>query len=77
MLRVFTAFWCPPCKVLKTVLKEVDIEVEYIDVDENPDLAIDNNVGAIPLIQLIKDGQVVKEHLGVMNKSELEKWINE
>lgn len=53
-ITIYKADWCPHCReLLKSIeeLKKVfDLDVEIIDVDENPELAEELNIDKIPKI---------------------------
>ena len=56
----FFATWCGPCKMLAPVLEEVSEEyagkVNFfnVDVDENPDLAMQYKIMNIPALVVLK-----------------------
>lgn len=73
----FYADWCGPCKMLGTVLEQLeDINVLKVNVDDNEDLAKEYKVMSIPYLLLIKDGKIEKELIGFRSKDELEEEIN-
>ena len=71
---VLVDFWgttCGPCKVFSRILEKAAAELPLMDivkvnVDDNPDLADENGVKAVPTVHIYKDGALVKEHVGVM-----------
>jgi thioredoxin 1 len=75
----FTAVWCQPCKMLDPVVKQLaqqwdgKIKVVKLDVDDNPDLAVDYQVMGVPTLILFKDGQPVERVTGYQPKDRLEK----
>lgn len=73
----FYADWCGPCKMLGSVLEQLEnINIIKVNVDENEDLAKEYKVMSIPYLLLIKDGKVEKELLGFRSKEDLEDEIN-
>jgi len=47
----FTATWCDPCKAAKPYLVQVEaagVEVQIVDIDENPDMARQYGVTSVP-----------------------------
>ncbi|HSN30896.1 MAG TPA: thioredoxin family protein, partial [Kofleriaceae bacterium] len=64
----FTAAWCGPCRqlapVLDAVATEYRIRVVEIDVDENPLLAQQLAVKAMPTVVLWRDGREVGRFVG-------------
>lgn len=77
----FWAPWCGPCRMLAPVVEEVSAQYEgtlavgKVDVDKNPDLAKQFRVMSIPTLILFKDGKIVDQKLGFMQKSALEEMV--
>ena len=72
----FFADWCGPCQRVKPILDEIarenpDIKVGKINVDEQPELASRFRVYTIPALFVFKDGQIVRQAVGVHNKQQL------
>ena len=71
----FGSTWCAPCKVVDKILKEIidetDIEVEFIDVDENDELVDKYNIRNIPTLLYFVDGQQVNKSVGSISREEL------
>jgi thioredoxin 1 len=60
----FGAVWCVPCKRLEPELHKLAAELEgkmilgHINVDENPELAMNYTVMSVPTVMLFKNGEV-------------------
>ena len=73
----FWAEWCGPCRMLSPVIKDIAEEYkdEYVvgkvNVDEEGELAVKFNVMSIPMLVVIKNGEVVNTSVGFMSKSEV------
>jgi thioredoxin 1 len=77
----FFATWCGPCKMLAPVIEQVsgenaDVMVVKVDVDKNPELAVLYKVASIPTLVFLKEGKLVKEHVGFASKTEIQNMIN-
>lgn len=79
----FWAPWCGPCKMLGPVLEEVaaakegSLKVCKVNVDENQGLAQKYEVMGIPAMFLIKDGKVIDNYTGAMNKQALTEKLDQ
>ena len=78
----FNADWCGPCKMLGPILESGaegcdDMKFVSINIDEEEDLATEYNVFSIPCLVYIKDGKEIKRNVGLLSKSDLEKFIEE
>ena len=66
----FWAQWCVPCKMLSPVLDELAAEEGFIrvgkvNVDESPELTQAFEVQTIPLLVVLRDGEVLDSSIGV------------
>ena len=74
----FTAVWCQPCKMLDPVVKQLaedwgdKVRVFKLDVDDNPQLAMDYQVMGVPTLMLFKAGQPVERVTGYQPKDRLQ-----
>jgi len=77
----FWAEWCGPCRALAPTIDALAVEksgtlkVVKVNVDESPDAPGKYGVRSIPALYLFKDGQVVAQTIGAMQKSDLVKWV--
>ena len=73
----FYADWCGPCNAMAPVIEELAKELEgkvkvgKINVDENPDIAVEYNVMSIPTLIVFKNGKEENRLVGLRNKEEL------
>lgn len=73
----FYADWCGPCKMLGSILEEIDVDVLKIDVDKEEDLAKEYRVMSIPNLFIVKDGKVMKQLIGFKPLDVLNKEIED
>jgi thioredoxin-like negative regulator of GroEL len=72
----FSAEWCQPCKMLAKNIDAagITLPIEYIDVDEQGDLAAQYKIRGVPTLVLVEGGQEVKRVSGVKTVDELRAW---
>jgi len=79
----FWADWCMPCKMISPILdelaKEYDgkLRIAKLNVDEGQITASRYGIMSIPTLILFKDGKVLNQISGVMNKKQLMKEIHD
>jgi thioredoxin 1 len=73
----FSATRCPPCRSMEPVLEELAADfkgkavVAKVDIDQDPGLARQYGVTAIPCFVLFKGGKAVDRKLGAISKKQL------
>ena len=72
-LKIFSAPWCCNCKTVKTMLKDVPMEVVDADDENNTPIYEACNVEAIPtIIAFDEDGREIKRWYNNFNKTTIE-----
>lgn len=76
----FYATWCMPCRTMNPIIKEIakehkEVKVVKIDVDKNEELAIKYNVMSIPTMFVMKNGEVTKTFVGIVDKESIVKEL--
>lgn len=73
-LLVFTASWCGPCKAFKPTLAELDqSRLQYLDIDEFPEIREDYGVQSVPTTVLVdEDGEELERMVGAQPLSKLQ-----
>ncbi|MFC1703873.1 thioredoxin [Candidatus Omnitrophota bacterium] len=78
----FSAEWCGPCKMVAPIIEELaneydgKIKIAKLDVDEGQGAATKYSVMAVPTLMFFKDGAVVEQISGALNKSQLKSKID-
>jgi thioredoxin 1 len=78
----FTAGWCPPCKMIDPVVRQLaqdwdgKVKVVKLDADENPNILMQFGVLGIPTLILFKGGQVKERVTGYQPKEKLLTKLN-
>lgn len=78
----FWAEWCGPCRVFGEVFHQVsqkypDIVFGKVDIENEPMLADDFNVQAIPLLMVFRGNIAVYRETGALTMQALEKVIQD
>ena len=72
----FYADWCGPCKMLGTVLENMDLNVIKVNTDTHQELAKKYGVMSIPTVYIYKNGEEVSKFIGFRSKEEINEIIN-
>ena len=73
VLLDFWASWCGPCRMVVPLVEQIalersDIKVGKINIDEEPELAMQFGIMSIPTLLVMKDGKVVNKAVGARPK---------
>ncbi len=71
---LFTADWCPDCKVIEPELPQLEAKyTEYtfisVDRDKFMDICIDHGIMGIPSFLVFKNGEQIGSYIGKERKS--------
>ena len=78
----FWAPWCGPCRMIAPVVEELakenqgSVKIGKVNIDDNPNVAMNYSVNSIPTLMIFKGGQVVDRFVGVQPKSRLQQAID-
>lgn len=78
----FSAVWCGPCKILKPVMEEISnemsdsIDIHYIDINDNMELAGKYQIMSVPTLLFIKGGEIKNKIVGLQPKTNIIHAIN-
>ena len=70
----FWAPWCGPCKMLAPIVAEIaeeyadSVKVGKVNVDEEPELAMQFGIASIPALLVFREGRVVNSAVGYRSK---------
>ena len=77
----FWASWCGPCKMITPIIEELakeyhgKIKVAKLNVEESPKVATQYAIMSVPTLIFFKNGKVMEQAAGVLNKSEIKHKI--
>ena len=84
MIKVlcFTATWCGPCKAMKPVMAQIaadnadKFDINYVDIEENSDLATQYGIRGVPTYVVVKDDKEVDRIVGATTKDKVLAKLN-
>ena len=76
----FWATWCGPCQMMGPILDELatkhpEIKVGKINVDEQPELATQFKIDAIPALIVFKGGKAAAQTVGLQPIEHIEQLL--
>ena len=78
----FFAEWCGPCRMVSPIVDEIasekdDVLVGKVNVDEEPELAAAFGVSSIPMLVVVKNGEIVNQSIGAKPKQQILAMLDE
>ncbi|MBQ7045474.1 MAG: thioredoxin [Clostridia bacterium] len=76
VLLDFYADWCGPCRMVSPIVDQIAEEYEQyfvgkVNVDNEPELAMQFGVTSIPMLVVLKGGKIVNQSLGAKPKDQI------
>lgn len=76
VLLDFYADWCGPCRMVSPIVDEIAREnpqylVGKVNVDEEPELSQKFGVSSIPMLVVMKNGELVNQSAGARPKAKI------
>jgi thioredoxin 1 len=71
----FWAPWCMPCRRISPILEEIsesreDVAFVKVNVDDNPQAAMNYSISSIPTIARFEEGQVTQQAIGALPQNQ-------
>jgi thioredoxin-like negative regulator of GroEL len=79
----FGAQWCPPCvkmePVLNVLLADASLKFSFVKVDGGNDIDVmkAQQVDALPVFVIYKNGKEIWRKQGIVDQAELKKWLTQ
>ena len=82
VLLDFYADWCGPCRMVSPLVDEIAKEnpqylVGKVNVDSEPELAAEFGVESIPMLVVMKNGEIVNKSVGARPKAQILAMLSE
>lgn len=72
----FYADWCGPCKMLGSVLEQVDfIDILKVNTDMHPELARKFGVMSIPTLIVFDNGNIINQSVGFKDIEQIKEMV--
>lgn len=77
----FFATWCGPCMALQKELESLETEYKdklkicKVNVDEEPELAMEFNISSIPYVRIYENGKLKNEFLGYRPNEDIKTFL--
>ncbi|KAJ1522893.1 hypothetical protein ONE63_002035 [Megalurothrips usitatus] len=78
----FFATWCNPCRMLTPRIESViaerkgEVVLAKVDIDEHTELALDYDIGSVPVLIAMKNGKVEDKLIGLQDTDKLRKFVD-
>ena len=71
---------CVPFKLFSRILEDLEAEIPFLNIvklntTDNPEVADQYHIQAVPTVHFYKDGQLVHSHVGVMQPQQVKDVI--
>jgi thioredoxin 1 len=79
----FWGSWCPPCKMVESVIDELaeeldgKVKVGKLNIDQNPKTSAMFNISGAPTFILFKKDEILRREVGARSKQQLLEMIKE
>ncbi len=79
----FWAPWCGPCRMLSSVLDDIDqsigdkIQIIKVNVDKATELSSKFEIQSIPAVILFKNSMLIAQKIGFLSKTAIIKWLTD
>lgn len=74
------ADWCQPCKQMGIVMESVNmygLQVEKIDISQDPSVAVKYKVRSVPHLILVDDSDnEISRLAGLVSQTDLQNWLD-